>query len=316
MQLYPDNTNPRFFAVTGGEEYDSINFVVVPRPASQISGMIQVPDGVKGQFQLALALPEQPALSIAQTLSEKEGSYRFEKIPPGNYDLFVAGPVNGYGMFSSTLGNGDSFFGRTRVQVSGQNVESLNIAVSAAKSLRVLLRGQGGGAAPAGCPASADITLTSLEPWAILWYPGAAATLGKEQTIPNLAPGKFRIGAADLGNGCFQTNDVIADLNVDSPPPVTVELASAGSLHGHLRGGNSGSTVILTDALAGRWRADTCRLARCGWKLQLRRIAPGSLQSRGLPRGVRPRDKSAGKEIEVAGGAPTPVEINLTEVKQ
>jgi beta-lactamase regulating signal transducer with metallopeptidase domain len=38
LQLYPNNAEPRFFTVAGGEEYNDINFSVAPSAAYQVSG--------------------------------------------------------------------------------------------------------------------------------------------------------------------------------------------------------------------------------------------------------------------------------------
>jgi beta-lactamase regulating signal transducer with metallopeptidase domain/predicted transcriptional regulator len=121
VQLYPDNANPRFYMVQGGEEYTNVDFHVVPHPGYDVRGRIGLPDA-KATFQLALGLPEQPLLPIAQTLTEPDGSFRFAKVPPGTYNLYAAGPTGGYGAYDSILKNGPQWFGRTQVQVDGQDV--------------------------------------------------------------------------------------------------------------------------------------------------------------------------------------------------
>lgn len=185
MQFYPDNVHPRIFTVAGGEEYGTINFTVEPRQSYAVSGKIELPAGKK-QFQLALGLPEQPALPIAQTLTEDDGTFRFEKVPAGTYDLFAAGPTGGYGAFDSILGGGEPLFGRTRVQVIAQSVEGLSVPLSPGRPLKLVLRPQ------AGCPQTVAVSLASLEPWAVMFSPSAQVAFGQEQTIRNLAPGRAR----------------------------------------------------------------------------------------------------------------------------
>jgi beta-lactamase regulating signal transducer with metallopeptidase domain len=301
MQLFPDTANPRFFTVAGGEEYDNINFTVVPRPSAQISGKLEIPAGVKGQFQMALGLPEQPLLPLGQVLSDKDGNFRFEMIPPGSYDLFVSGPVGGYGAFASVLAKGDAYFGRTHVQSSGQDIENLNIALAPAKSVKVMLRGQGGGPMPTGCPASAEVTLTSLEPWAILYFPAGPASAGKEQTFTNLAPGLFRVAAGGLGKTCFQTNDPVADLRADSSDPVAIELGSPGSIHGRLR--NAAPDLVLTLRALNATDAES----RAAYP-----DAAGHFVFETLPPAryrIAISGKLPGKEIEVNAGKTTEVEV-------
>ena len=289
VQLYPDNTNPRLFSVAGGEEYDHIDFTVIPRPAAQISGRIEIPEGVKGQFQLALGLPDQPNLPLASVLSENDGTFHFDKIPPGTYDLFAAGPVGGYGAFDSILdAKVESFFGRTRIQSAGQNVEGVNLPVAPGKTLRVIVHAQ------PGCPASVRLNLTSLEPWAMMFRTNSEATPGKELSIPKLAPGLFRIAAADLGKTCFQTNDTVADLRGDSTEPAAIELAVAGSLHGRTSAANA--ALVLTSLSP--TDATQRRVAYSD--------ATGQFSFESLPPG---RYKIAGKVIEVASGKPTEIEV-------
>jgi beta-lactamase regulating signal transducer with metallopeptidase domain len=297
VQIYPDNTHPRFFPVTSGEEYDHIDFTVVARQSAAVSGRIQLPDGVKGQFQLALGLPDQPNLPLAQTLSEKDGTFQFEKIPPGTYEVFAAGPVGGYGQYDSILQDkGDSYFGRASIQSAGQNIENLSIAVAPAKTLRLLVRARGTGPLPTGCPASVKFQITSLEPWATMFFTNTQAVFGKEQTVPKLAPGLFRIAATDLGEACFQTNEAMADLRGDADDAVIIELVGAGAIHGLMHGGAPGSVVALTSLNP----ADTAH----------RRVAysdaGGHFSFETLPPG---RYAIGGKEIEVAGGKATEVEI-------
>jgi hypothetical protein len=257
------------------------------------------------------ASSDQPLLPLSQTLSEKDGTFRFDKIPAGSYDVFVAGPVGGYGQFSSTLRD-KSFFGRARVQTSGQNIEGLSIPVSAAKSLRVVLRAAGGGPLPEGCPATAGVSLSPLEPWAIMDFSGAEVSFGKERTIPNLAPGRFRANFTNPGNTCFQTNDAIADLSGDDPGIVAIEFAAAGSVHGS--GAASGSVVLLTAATATDSEQARAAYPDAAGHFTFEGLPPARYRIVTRPAGQNPRtrwvsDQASGQLIEVAGGKPTEVEI-------
>ncbi len=301
LQLYPDNTNPRFFPITGGEEYDNIDFTVVPKQSASVSGRIQLPEGVTGQFQLALGLPDRPNLPLAQTLSEKDGTFQFDKIPPGNYELLASGPVGGYGQYESILDNEkDAYFGRTGVQSAGQNIEGLSIAVAPAKTLRLVVKAHGNDALPKGCPASVKLELRPLKPWAMMFYTRTEGVFGKEQTLPKLAPGLFGIRASDLPKTCFQMNDAVADLRGDASKPVLIELAASGAIHGLVRGGTPGSLVGLTSLSPGR-SPDGARERRVAYA-----SAEGQFAFDALPPG---RYAIGGKEVEVAGGKTTEVEI-------
>ena len=138
-----------------------------------------------------------------------------------------------------------------RIQVAGQNVEGLNVPLSAARSFSVVLRSNNSASPAAGCPQSVAISLTPLEPWGIWLFTNAQASFAKEQTIADLPPGRFRIVANELGSGCYQLNPPVVDLRGDVSRPVAVELASAGSIQGALRTGSARPAdfaVVLLDA--------------------------------------------------------------------
>jgi beta-lactamase regulating signal transducer with metallopeptidase domain len=232
VQLYPDNARPRLFTVAGGEEYPDIDFLVLPQGAYRVSGKVE---GARksNRYALSLALPEQPALPIAQTVTGDDGSFQFERIRPGVYDLLAGGPDVGYGARTSFVGPNASF-ARSRINVSG-DVENLVIEAKPARSVSVKLAGQGGEGIPKGCEASVSIVPNSLEPWGIEFRNGSVVASGNEATLRNLAPGRFRLVAAGLGSGCYQANEAIADLSGEQAAPVTIELASAGQIRGSLR---------------------------------------------------------------------------------
>jgi beta-lactamase regulating signal transducer with metallopeptidase domain len=308
MQLYPDNVHPRIFTVSGGEDYSGIDFTVEPRQPYSVSGRIEPPAG-KRQFQVALGLPEQPALPIAQTLAEDDGTFRFEKVLPGAYDLFVAGPTGGYGEFDSTMGRDEPLFGRARVQVIAQNVEGINVPLSTGRPLKLVLRPQGSDTLPPGCPATVSVLLVSLEPWAVMFAPNAQVAFGQEQTIRNLAPGRFRVTTSGLGAGCYQVNQPVVDLSGDAAKPVAVELAAAGSIRGLLKSASAPATdfaVMLLDA--GSTDGAQAQLAfpdRDG-RFTFDGLRPGRYRMAARRAGA---DASRTVEVDVRGGAPTVVEL-------
>lgn len=301
VHLYPDNQHPRFFTVAGGEEYRDINFTVLPRSGFGVSGKVQSPkSGMR--FALALGVPEQPTLPIAQTLSEPDGTFHFENIAPGQYDLFAAGPQAGYGAFDFVLGP-DPLYGRTRVQVGAANVEGLDVAVASGPSFAVVLRGQGSGPLPDGCPRNATVIPSSLEPWGVRFENMIPVAFGKEQTIRNLAPGRFRLSTRDLGGSCYQVSQPTFDLRSELTAPVAVELAAAGSIRGTWSAAIAGTALVLRNAEA----ADTA---------QTRLSYPdpdGRFTFEALPPGryrlAAQTPKAAWHDVEVRGGAPTTIEV-------
>ena len=245
-QMYPDAAHPRFFAVEGGEDYRDIDFLVAPGAAFSVSGRIEG-SRPNVQYSLALGLPDLPALPIAQMWTESDGSFCLDKIPPGAYDLFAAGPASGYGAFESSLGS-DPVYGRTQIQVAAQNLEGIRVPVSAGRPLQVVLRGP-----PQGCPQTASVTLTQLEPWGLLGRASVQASLAGPQTVRDLAPGRYGLSVTGLGAGCYQVSRPVVDLSREVSGPVAVELGTAGSIRGTLPAGPANPrdfAVMLLDAEA------------------------------------------------------------------
>ena len=248
VQIYPSRARPRFFKVAGGEDYKNVDFLVTPQATYQVSGKVELPK--KGEvYALSLALAEQQALPLAQVLTEVDGSFKFDKIPMGTYELLVGGPDKGYGARTSQLAP-EPNFGRMPVQVGGGNVENLTIAVTPGRTLTVTLRGHGSDALPPGCPQSVSVALELVEPWGLIGLPNAQVAFGKESTLKNLAPGRVRLVAGGLGAGCYQIDPPVVDLSRGTGGAAVVELAPAGAIRGTLRAGGAKPTefaVVLIE---------------------------------------------------------------------
>jgi beta-lactamase regulating signal transducer with metallopeptidase domain len=320
MQLYPDTAHPRVFAVAGGEEYGDVNFSVVGGGAYRVSGKVALPKPAD-EFTLALGLPEQPMLPIAKALTGKGGAFHFEKVPPGSYELFVAGPTKGYGAYDSTI-EAAALYGRTRVQVGAQDVDNLEIAVAPGRSLPVLLRGEGNGPAPEGCSQTAKVTAVPLEPWGVqMTHDSVQATMRKEAAIPDLPPGRFRVEASNLGANCYQVEQPVADLSGGLPGPVAVELASAASIRGVLRPvppSAAGYVVMLLESTA----SAPARLANVDAQghFLIAGLKPGRYRiavqvAADAPQARWVSDVSRMIEIEIRGGSPTYLELPVAVPK-
>jgi hypothetical protein len=199
--FFPNNTRPRFFTVSGGEDFQDVNFMVTPSPLYSVSGKVELPVE-KAQVWVALTNVEQTAFAAAVTRAEPNGNFRFEGIPAGSYHLFTAGPVQGYGMGGAMLG-AEPFYGRSRVEIAGLNVEGLSIAVQKGRSVSFALR-----AAPQspevqnGCPPTAQLTLTPIEDWAASIARNTDLSFAKEVALDNLPPARYSIRLGNLGQTC------------------------------------------------------------------------------------------------------------------
>jgi len=313
-QMYPDNSHPRFFDVAGGEDYRDIDFLVVSGASFSVSGKIEG-SAPKMFYSVTLGLPEFPALPVAQLWTEEDGSFRLEKIPPGTYDLFASGPVRGYGAFEALLDK-NPVYGRTRIQVIGQNLEGITAPVSPGRSVDVVLRG------PAdGCPKTTAVTPTLLEPWGLLPASPVEAGFDKPQTARDLAPGRYDFSTARLGVGCYQVNRPVVDLSRDATGPVTVELAPAGSIRGTLRAGMARArdfAVILLPAEAADSTAAQLAFPDEQGRFEFAGLRPGRYRvaaqlAAGEARARWVADVAHMVEIDVPGGAAIELELPVSK---
>jgi hypothetical protein len=309
-QMYPDSAHPRFFDVAGGEDYRDIDFQVASGASFSVSGKIEV-TVPKAHYSIALGLPDLPALPVAQLWTEDDGSFRLEKIPPGLYDLFVAGPTGGYGAFEALLGE-NPVYGRAHIQVIGENLEGVSVPMTAGRTLDVVLSG-----AKESCPKTAPVGLTLLEPWGLLARNQAQANFDKPQTVSDLAPARYSLSAGSLGAGCYQVNQPVVDLNRDSRGPVALELAQAGSVRGTLRAGAANAkdfAVMLVDAEASGNEPARLAFADEAGRFEFVALRPGRYRiaaqlAAGAAKIRWVSDIAHMIEIEVPGGTPTDVEL-------
>lgn len=311
--MHPDLARPRIFSVAGGEDFRDIDFRIPAASGFQVSGTVQLPKP-KTRVALALGAPGQMLLPIAQTISE-DGSFRFERIPPGTYDLYVAGPDAGYGAHASLLGP-EPFYGRTRVNVVGADLSGLDLTVAPGKSLTVKLAAGSAEKPPEGCPSTAPITVETMEPWGILPANPAQVSFGKEQVLRNLPPGRVRLNAGNLGSNCFQPEPPVVDLSGETQGVVAVQIAAAGSVRGVLRGAARPMdyTVVLLEPDSST--AAQARLATpdAGGKFTFDGLRPGRWRIAARPTAGESKarwvaDLSRMIEVQIAGGTPTEIEL-------
>lgn len=311
MQLYPDNTNPRIFTIVGSEVYNDLNFLIAPTAAYKLSGTVALAaPGTK--FALALGVPDQPAFPIAIALAGDDGSFHFDKVPAGTYDLFAAGPTGGYGAFDSVLNDkAEPLFARMRIQVAGSDMTGIAVTVAPARSLDVVLRPHNGKDFPTGCPQSASVDFASVDPWGVRLNATAQVSFAKEQTIPRLAPGRYRITAGGLGADCYQANEKLVDLSKDVPQPFVIEVEAAGSIHGKLHAG-APCTVVLLDAANTESAQTQQAVSDTEGHFSFENLHPGRYRIMAQPV-TKPADPAAGEhwiaDVNVAGGEATSLEL-------
>jgi hypothetical protein len=236
------------FAVSGGEEYYNVDFVILPTRLYSVSGRVELPEpNANTRFALALASIRQPALALAMAYSERDGGFRLEGIPAGSYYVFASGPAVARSGQGAVLG-AKPLFGRTEVHVE-QNVEGVSIAVERGRSIATMLRHLAPTKAGSGCPSTVRVTLLLLEGLGAVVHRTAEVSLTKETMLDNLPPGHYGVTVSQLGENCYLARQGVFELTgAREPSHLVVLLTPGGSIHGQLSSGAdpTGVAVVLS----------------------------------------------------------------------
>jgi hypothetical protein len=316
LHFYLDSTRPQFFTIAGGEQIRGVDFVIAPAALYSVSGRVElpVPDA---EFWLALTSPEQPALAVAVAIAERDGKFRFEGIPPGSYYLFVSGPAIGRG--NGAMLGPEPFFGRTQVDVGGQNVENISVTVQKGRSAAFVLR-----APPSqqDCRSTAVLTLFPLEDWGAMLERSVEVNSSKPTIVDNLAPARYHVAVTQPGEACHTVADRVVDLSGDAASgPIEIGMASAGAIHGRLNGNAahpSDFAIVLVAADGDDAKAPVqIAFPDAESRFHFERLRPGRYRIAAQPA----EDKSRWSadqmfEIDVPGGAPTEIEVPVPPAKK
>jgi len=317
VRFYPDNARPQFFSISGGEDFRGVDFTIAPAALFSVSGRVEPPES-KGEFWLALASPEQPALAVAVTIAKTDGQFQFEGIPPGSYHLFASGPAEGWGR--GALLGAEPFFGRMHVDVGGQNVENISVAVQKGRSAAFILRAASSSAG--ACPPSTRLTLQPLEDWAAMLKRSVEVTFAKEQIVDNLPPAVYHVAVSQLG-ACYTLSDNVIDLSHETAPgPIEILVAPAGSIHGRLTrsAAQASEYAVVLLAADGPDDKQAIQIAfpDAESRFQFAGLRSGRYRIAARPVEERARwsaDPGQMFEIDVPGGAPTELEIPAPPAK-
>ncbi len=312
LLLFPNNTKPEFFTISGGEELRNIDFGVAPAALFSLSGKVELP-APKTSFWATLTAVDQPSVGVAAAPADEDGAFRFEGIPLGSYHLFVVGPVRGRSGMGVVLGP-DPLFSRSRVDVAGQDISGLSITPRKGRSAAVRLRADPG--AESACPAAASVGFSSLEDWGAMFSATAQANREKDTVIENLAPGKYQLTASQLGENCYQAREVVLDLTGGEADAVAIPLAAAGSIRGRLTGGTPGefSVILLASKTFGSPPEAQIALPDAEGRFTFAALPPGQYRIAAQRTSDSPKARWVAElgrmlEVEIVGGAPTDLQL-------
>jgi hypothetical protein len=312
VRVYPENTNPRMFEVTGGEEFRNIDFVVLPTSLYSVEGSVKPPGRA---YAVALAALDQPYIPTAVLMATSpDGKFRFAGVPSGIYHLFASGPATPYMQSASMLGI-SPVFARTQVSLF-QDAKDIELTSQPGRSITVVVRANLARTKP--CADTAQLKLTPLEAWGAVVERTVQLSVGKEQALNNLAPGRYRISLSNLGSGCYSVADRALDLSGGADDaPVSMEIAPFGSVQGRLTGGGDLSrfaVVLIPSDPALRSEPIRFAYAEVNGLFRLDTVRPGRYRAAvclaaGTARAAWISKLAAMPEIDIPGGPPTELDL-------
>jgi hypothetical protein len=216
---------PEELSIVSGDEHVHIDISLAPSALFRVSGRVDAQDAGTGDFWVALALVKNPEIASSVAIAGKDGSFHLEGIRPGSYYLFVSGPAQIRSTFGAEFGD-HGFFGRTQIEVTGQDVEGLSLRVAPGLTLPITVKGGD------GCSAKAQVTASATEDWAAYITRSAKSKDDGSVALTGLAPARYSVQVKS--EHCFQASEVIADLSGGTVKPVEVRLLHGGSIHVHV----------------------------------------------------------------------------------
>jgi 5-hydroxyisourate hydrolase-like protein (transthyretin family) len=311
-QLYPSTQRPQWFAVAGGEDYSNTDFVVMAAALFKVSGTVQ-PAGP--MYEVALTPADQPLLSAASQRMESGKGFSLEGIPPGSYDLYATGPVQGYGLSSAILGP-EPVFGKTRVNVGGQDVEGLTVSAERGRSASFILRTASPRQPASACPPTATLSLSAMEATGAMLNRTVEASFAKAQKVDDLAPVRYWVSAGRVGDACYSVG-AVADLTSDSDELIAVTVAPAASIRGKLAGAARPADFVVT--LVSAEPAEGAPAVQAAYPDAESRFAFGNLRPGRYRIGAQPAAEAAKApwvagwanmiELDLPGGVPTDIDL-------
>jgi hypothetical protein len=264
MALYPSNSQPREFAINGGEEFAIPEFTVSKDGASFISGKVTGP-GTPQIFSLALVDPDHPSIRLMTALTAEGGAFHFDSILPGAYDLYATGPVT----------PAPSYFARVHLVLNSQRVENIELVLKPGRPVEFAM-GSGKAVAP-NVPCSSDgiVTLQVVGQWGFVRDMKLTAPISPSvpARIENVGPGAFNVSVRSTNGNCIGVTPPLLDLRKDAAPErATVVFQPLPSIHGSAAIGN---VVVLRDLTPGHDSPVQAIFANSAAEFHFDGLAPG-----------------------------------------
>lgn len=231
LYYYPRNERPQFFAFAGGEQYSGVDFRVPAIPRFRFSGRLALPaDGPRAV--IVLYWPEQPLLPVASARTSSDGSWALDQVPFGEYLLLAIRPTFGFGSQGGML-SPDDVVASARVRLD-RDLDGFELSLPSPRTL-VLTIASAAPQPPAGCPATAPVTLVPQQPPGSQEPISVSVPLNQPLELSRVLPGRYRTTAA-LGERCFLTSPALVDVSdALQQSSLALEIAPGSSLAGRVK---------------------------------------------------------------------------------
>jgi hypothetical protein len=264
MALYPSNSQPREFVLTGGEEFPIPEFTVSTNGTSSISGKVTGP-GTPQIFSLMLADSEHPSIPLMTAQTAEGGAFHFDGILPGTYDLYARGPFI----------PPPSLFTHVHLVLNSQKIENMEFVLKPGRSVEFAVGTSKAVTSNSGCSRDGMITLQAVGTWALnrdltLTAPIAPSAPAR---IENVGPGPFIFTARSSTGNCIGVTPALLDLRLDTAPErATVVFHPLSGIHGST---TSGNVVVLRDVTPGHDSSVQAIFANSATEFHFDGLAPG-----------------------------------------
>jgi hypothetical protein len=233
VALFPSNSGPQLFSISSGEEYRNIDFTISSSPLFHVGGRLEgAPPNAK--IWLALASRDEPTFAIAVSQGESDGTFHFDGIPSGSYDLLITGPINGRNV-QGGLPSATPYFGRVPLEV-GNDIDDIIAPIHETRSSSLFAHFDEPNPRNNVCGTSVQATLSPVEDWGTELDRVVRLTSGRVESIRNLAPDRYVAVVYDAINGC--TGSTVIDLTHETRTAIAVDIVPGGSIDGNVSAGD------------------------------------------------------------------------------
>jgi hypothetical protein len=293
LLLYPNNSAPREFEVSGGEDFSGADFALPAGPVFRIS--VRTDPARSAGFALVSA--DHPGHWLGQQLVSPDRPFTVENVRPGSYEILAAASSRGQ----------PPLFGRTPITVVAADMDDVRVTLNQPRSASFTVRAQ------EPCTADVTVELKSRAEW--LPNQPVKATLqgGTPTSLTTLAPARYSIAAKASRENCYAAPVPDLDLTRGSASsPVEIVVTPSGSIQGRLVGAAILSEYVVVLCSRQGFLQRIAFPDEKG-KFSFPDLAPGQYSALAAGPGAHWSAARSAPPIEVSGGAPTPLELHPSE---